>query len=1426
MAAKSQPSSPLSRLSRLGIAFGLKSRPSSPLAREFEPERTAEEDWYIPYNGPYEQPTAVNQVHDRDSWGDLVSGWLTEDANVPRERNTDRRHAHSTRSRAVSNASHLTLSSATADHSHKNISSRRATRAGISSFIHLDPGGIGESPMPQRSSQEQSRPEPNRTSLASILTFGQGTKRGLVIHHSASTGQLGRNMASSSPTHPGRTSVESVYPDSPSHPQPHIEPEPSPAPRRHPYAYPFLSMPSSTAVAPPPHVSSPSGSTSHPPPPHRKRMSKLTLPLFDPSARKPSPPAVPSYLKATPPRSRLSIKASISTPNLRQPSTLPQPRSAPPPQSLPKGKQRWLSAETWCDALILPRPRFAIRMADPGPSRTDVGSGGGSGRIVSPPDSPIWPHDTEPDAQTSTQMTSVSVVERGFQEMNASRRRDVRKSRSAGQLGSPPRVNVIAAVRPQPPVVEERRERTPGFVSSSGVGEVEGGGGGGDNAEAGPSTLRVPRPKSFALDDLALPSPVPSLAKVLEDGRKLEEDRKAWQSQATRSFQNKRARSLSRTQARSLVNSHTRVRPRGATIDYLAERTLMGNQSRPPAVHVRLHPSQSQVFRRSGDQGTTTMTGTGVGISTFTSTSHHTHSHSHPRPRSRSHTYSNSLGTATSASHHETEESFMWGGAGAGHTRAHSLGKSAIRLVRTTASSAVNLCGFVGAEKEHERDKMKEKGTVSHSQQATGPDLLEVALRRQGTRTIRLQDQARVEERQREGRGENVVVITPTSPPSPSGPHRGLAVLEAGSGPHGSDGVSPAPSGTSTSGEGVGLAISTPPPSDEHSWQHNAGRERLRMPAHPYAQGATYGYHQVTPALESKIASAKPPSESHTNAAGVDDGLNRQRHPIIVHPYSPYAQGAHPYAATHHAGQSSKDTDSPQYIEVPSNRSMYAELTPGHIREIQPDEIRYSPFTPADPTLSSEPKGVTQTNTSIRSHPYGPQAKRMSEWGFADALTHTLRGRGSADSGLGTSECHELDQEPELRQRAAQLLHNSEVVASPEEEEPRHLPSPSKRAPSGPRIRPGATRGTTQASSNHTLASSPMEHINPPTFRRTHSTGPQTGHSSGSSPGMVSHESSPPLSPRPLNAPDDLERFRDLFYQPPDNRRTPSEELFLPAVSREASAPMDLSSQSARSVSGLTTLARQLTEDIEELRELARDSIDSGEDMSPMWGRRFGGLRGQRPDDAGPDPNIVLSPTSSGASSPPDATSPLRFPLDQHTSLTQPTINVPEDVEPSSRASSVLESPLREGPDEQMRVGAIEALATPPAFATPPRFSSRLSLIHFAHGDTDPPHEQPVPRVASHNSSLGAQVSSDAGRSSFMTADTNLSRMSGLSDFPVPPMEVTPEHMSILNSYFDESPQAHSKTSLGSTLLRPSGTLTREPSQGTFGRQSEVGQAL
>ena len=69
--------------------------------------------------------------------------------------------------------------------------------------------------------------------------------------------------------------------------------------------------------------------------------------------------------------------------------------------------------------------------------------------------------------------------------------------------------------------------------------------------------------------------------RVLEEGRQLDADRKAWQAQATRSFQNKRARSVSRARAKTLsaaahahANPSTRPQPQdGATA--AADRTRM-----------------------------------------------------------------------------------------------------------------------------------------------------------------------------------------------------------------------------------------------------------------------------------------------------------------------------------------------------------------------------------------------------------------------------------------------------------------------------------------------------------------------------------------------------------------------------------------------------------------------------------------------------------------------------------------------------------------------------------------------------------------------------------------------------------------------------------------------------------------------------------
>ncbi|KAL6299205.1 hypothetical protein BKA93DRAFT_830085 [Sparassis latifolia] len=1308
MATHPQPSGPssLSRLSRLGIAFGLKPGPSTAVPH-INPSPT--EDWYIPYNGPYEKPHSLSAPHDRDSWGNLVSGWLVDEDDDKR----GDRISRPIRARAVSSASRLSVASGDLETTRRSLSTRRA--AGASQV-----GGVGEAPMPMRPSQDHPRPpEVNRNSFANILGFRHTSKRGLSLHQPASAEDL-RNASSSRVHRYGEAEGN------------------GPLPRPHPYSY-ASGLPTDAS-------SSASAAKARPSP-----TSKFSITLLEPMIRKSSGPAMPNYLKPAHRPPGRSLKVSTSTPNLRRQRGSPSPFSV----ALPKGKQRWLSAETWCDAILLPRPRFTMRVTDTG---ANVAS---SGRIVSPPGSPIWPPGTGPGEQVESPTEAVSVYERGVQESTQRQRRDVRKSQSASQLVfvRPPSPEIVEAPRPVVPL-------PPGPLVAS--------------------SSRPPRPKSFAWDDLAIPSPVPSLTKVLEDGRQLEVERKEWQSLATRSFQNKRARSVSRARAKSLTSSRVRLRDTPTTLDLLAERTLLGGQTRPPTVHIRVQQSLPS------DENAT-----GFGISTFSSATHtqtqsHSHSHSHSNLHShsraaRSHAHSNSMGT--SASHPASDDSFMWVAPGApsgGHKRTQSLGKSALRIVRNTANSAANFCGFSPGDP-------REPGIASPVYEN---GCLEGALRSEGTRVIRLRDQIRMEERN--GEGEGVVLITPA-------PASNVGLRTDAAGPSRMNGMSPTPSG---SGEGVGIAISTPPHSDDH-------HERLRIPAHPYAQVGNYVYRQ--PIVVDKTA-ASVPSVSQADTAAVEDGLNRHRQP--VHPYSPYAKGLHPYAV-------SGASNARQHPPAASNTSMFAEISTGHIREILPDEIKYSPLTPTGPSPPPmpSPQDNQEANASERSehsHPYGPQSRRTSEWGFADALTHTL---GRAKSG----DNDEMDGLTPPSMSVAQIL-----VSGPQQEEPPPVPSVPipKQTSSSSRSRIDISREPTHLS-NHTVSSS-MGSINPAMFRRTHSAHSSAflhGNSSRSSPGMISHDSSPPLSPRPLNAPDDLERFRDLFYHPPDRSRTPSDDgIARPVPSRQASGTIPIDFGSERTVSGLTTLARQLSEDLEELRDLARDSYESGEATSPMWGRRFGGLHGERPDDLRENPNVVLSQSPSGSNSSPETSSRLGLPLDRSLSLMGPTINVPEDVA-SSRASSVLESPLQEEEEaeESLRLGTVEVLSTPPPFETTHRFSTRLSLIGYARGGRDEPQTVSLrpSRISSQPSSLGAPPSSDAARSSFMTADTNVSRMSGLSDFPAPPTDVTPENMSVLNTYFEERPQSQSDKPFNTSLLsRPPPTLVRESSRGTFGRQNDAGEAL
>ena len=506
-AQRPSPRSPMS--TRLGLFTSRHSPsrpgPSSPLSREGEDQ---DEDWYIPYNGPYEPPKGTSES--RESWGALLNGVITEaDPNgLPGRREERASHAASapdgdrTRNRAISGASRLTSTEpggssrrttmARTDHARPNAQPRAPTMS------YIDPnqaGGVGESPqylertssqpLPSTSSSSSRPSNTNRNSLASIFTFGRKSLRmsasvdTLAAHQRSRDQGRGRSSSQANPPLPVSSNVQRapnrLRASTTAGTRDRLSPEeeyynsyystllttpgrdPTPTSlseggsmRSHPYAYPFPSTELASAPRSAPAVDKGKG---------RLHVPRITL--LDPRG-----PKVPDYLKPSPRNSVL--KVSMSTPNLRH---------------LPKGKQKWLSAETWCDAIILPRPRFAMRLIDENPR-------GGSGRIVSPPPSPLS-SGHQLDLTTSlTQRPSIAV------------QKSLKKARSMGNLPSGPSalqepraqqpelppVASTSANPPPPPIIVQTQAAT-GNTSSS----------------------RPYRPKSWAWDDLALPSPMPSL---------------------------------------------------------------------------------------------------------------------------------------------------------------------------------------------------------------------------------------------------------------------------------------------------------------------------------------------------------------------------------------------------------------------------------------------------------------------------------------------------------------------------------------------------------------------------------------------------------------------------------------------------------------------------------------------------------------------------------------------------------------------------------------------------------------------------------------------------------------------------------------------------------------------------------------------------
>ena len=808
------------------------------------------------------------------------------------------------------------------------------------------------------------------------------------------------------------------------------------------------------------------------------------------------PKKVPAHLK---PLSRASLlKTSASTPDLRSAS-----RQA---GVYAKTKSHWLSAETWCDAFMFPRPRFLLRHLEEGSTTPE-------NRFVSPAESIV--------------------------------------SDPTGPPGEPKSLKRLPLASELP--TSEISKEVPARVDRNG----------------GLQPPSAVRPRSFALDDLALPSPIPSLTtyvltaergkstwlticSVLADKQNLQNERQMWRERATKSLGNKRTRSLSRSRSLGRTRKPSYQHPPAGTLDFLVERTLLGHQTIPSVVHTTIGSSTIPTrTTSSGGQVTRSFS------STFT------------RLRSKSHGRSNSIGAI-----HD----------GPGHRRKESVSS----VLRRAKSTAAGLC--VGAD-----------GISSP------PDAVGLFVRKGDAKVVTLSERTR-----RMTSPDSVVLISPAMEQNRTSPDRVSLVPF-----HQRSDLSPAPSGQSRSAEGVGIAISSPPPSEEHS-----DGEPFTFPAHPYARGANN--HRRAPV---NTTSQLPETIHH-------------RQPI-VHPYAIHS--AHPAALP------------PQWVNrdrtTSPTKKMFAEIIPGRLREIRSEEIQYSPY------IEDPPRVFTTGRVANRPIAEDPASHGGSDiLHMGDALSFSLarnRLSSSTDSGIGASEDpHPYGPQPERTASSRSNtfpLHPVQELLSIEDNGDEGTSHNEWLEPPSPL--PHATSDNPDAASPRTASSG---QVNPSAFSVPLT--PVWGmEPSGSSPGL-SNSSSPPLTPGTLERLDDLERFQDLFYNPTAHRSR-SPEMSTTVLSAEledlrfTTSPANL----ARSRSQLTTLVRQLSQDLHELRN---------EELAGNDGRLVGVS-----DEQWRNPVISTGPPSSSGSSRPALgpihtflpTLSIRHSFDQPLSSSRQ--NFPEDVE-------------------------------------------------------------------------------------------------------------------------------------------------------------------
>jgi serine/arginine repetitive matrix protein 2 len=425
MTTKSR-NTPLDRLSRVGLALGI-----GPTQATRDKNSKREDDSYIPYNGPYEAPAKGRQI--RGYWDSSAQDAALEAHSFSHlsfgQEKTPISYSQKSsfsNGRKYLDASGVSLSNIMTEPRRRFSRIRQNSTPPLrTSYVSLDQGGgVGDTPVPvHRStpSQSGSSKVSSQPPLVWPHAYTPFQRRDLLFR--ASVTDLRKSFSRSDDKHektrPFGTSTDDLvlrtlspvsgYEQTPGHSRSNS----AAVRQQHPYATasPQLGQPSST------QTNSGSKKSDH----HVKSSKK-----------------VPAHLK---PSSRASLlKASVSTPDLRSASRQPA--------MYVKTKTHWLSAETWCDAFVFPRPRFLLRHLEEGsvtPKR----------RLVSPAESTI--------SETMDPSTGPKPL---------------RKSQSISELR-----------------ISKPSKETPTRVDRGGT----------------PRSPPAARPRSFALDDLALPSPTPSL---------------------------------------------------------------------------------------------------------------------------------------------------------------------------------------------------------------------------------------------------------------------------------------------------------------------------------------------------------------------------------------------------------------------------------------------------------------------------------------------------------------------------------------------------------------------------------------------------------------------------------------------------------------------------------------------------------------------------------------------------------------------------------------------------------------------------------------------------------------------------------------------------------------------------------------------------